>query len=55
MADPNRDPDAVRRDRTNPIPGRRMSENESDLDSGPDTEVEDEEDTDAQEDEQKDR
>jgi hypothetical protein len=40
MADPHRDPDAARRDRTDPVPGQRFSENDTDLDSGPDREFE---------------
>jgi hypothetical protein len=50
MADPNRDQDAARRDRTDPIARRGMSENESDLDSGPDTELDDDMDDDVDDD-----
>jgi hypothetical protein len=54
MADPNRDPDAVRRDRTDPMRRHQMNENDTDLDSGPDRDLDEDEDTDI-EDEQRDR
>ena len=54
MANPNRDPDAVQRDRTDPMTRHQMNENDTDLDSGPDREFDDDEDSDI-EGEQRDR